>query len=112
MIEPIEERKRIVKELNEKFKPIRVNLVYKDNSFEVVWAFPSSKKDEEIYELEHLEVPMKFRLLNQPLGWAGAKWGMEILAYTKIKDMPPAAYEQENYDRYLEEYEKQNANSY
>lgn len=106
MIESIEERKRIMNELGEKFNSVRINLVYNDDSFEVVWAFPSSKEDEEIYKQEHLGVPMKFRLLNQPLGWAGTKWGMEIVAYNKIKTMPPIAYEQENYDRYLKEYEK------
>lgn len=104
-MESFEEREVQVTKLKQEFgSPSRVNLIYEDGSTEGVWAVFCDKDSKKKYLSEKKE-KIYMRLANHPLGWANALWGMKIVAYTQGEGRP-IAYEKENYEMYLKEYEE------
>lgn len=106
-MESFEEREAQVARLKQEFgSPSKVNLVYDDGSTEGVWAVFCDKDSKKKYgSTKSQNEKIHMRLVNHPLGWANALWGMKIVAYTQGEGRPEA-YEKENYEVYLKEYEE------
>lgn len=79
--ETVEEREGIIHKLRALVGPsYKLHLHYSDGSSEIVPALFCSLSSKNLYLDKIQDQLIDVRLLQTPLGWAGALWGMEVVA--------------------------------